>query len=163
VDLHHLLGRLGQVIAPEVIDDPVAGNGPAGVQEQEREQRPLLSRREPNRRVAVENIKRAEKPKVHSEARLTLPPSAAAIDPRRRARRRVSFPELALLPRTPGGGCYRGFTARFTGGKPHRCLLRQIRQPAGHDKEDIDEYHGGRNPQRRRHRAGCLARSTRFE
>jgi hypothetical protein len=34
----------------------------------------------PNRRVAVENLKRAEKPKVHSEARSTLPPSAAAID-----------------------------------------------------------------------------------
>jgi hypothetical protein len=43
----HLLGRLRQVIAPEVIDDAVARNGP---------------------------------PKVHSEARLTLPPAAAAID-----------------------------------------------------------------------------------
>src|SRR6266545_92355 len=27
-------------------------------------------------------------------------------------------------PRNPDGGCYRGFTARFTGGQPHRRLLR---------------------------------------
>ena len=46
VDLHHLLRRVRHVLAPEGVDDLLAGDGAVRVQEQDREERPLLARRD---------------------------------------------------------------------------------------------------------------------
>ena len=56
VDLHHLLRRVRHVLAPEGVDDLLAGDGAVRVQEQDREERPLLPRRDLQRRVVNENL-----------------------------------------------------------------------------------------------------------
>ena len=43
VDLHHLLRRLGNLLAPEVVDEPLGRDRPVGVEQQAREQRALLA------------------------------------------------------------------------------------------------------------------------
>jgi hypothetical protein len=59
VDLHHLLGGARDFLAPEVVDDAVARDRPVRVQEQQCEERALLARRDPQRRIAVEDLQRA--------------------------------------------------------------------------------------------------------
>ena len=54
-----------RLLAPEPVDEPVGGDDLARVEEQEREQRPLIAAAEPNRRPLVENLERAEDPELH--------------------------------------------------------------------------------------------------
>ena len=68
VDLHHLLSGLGHVVPPELVDDPVAGDGVVRAQEQHCQQCPLLARGERQRLRAVDDFERAEKPKLHARS-----------------------------------------------------------------------------------------------
>ena len=87
VDLHHLLRGLRDVLAPEVVDDPVERDRAVGVEEQEREERPLLACRDLQRRMTIEHLQRAEQAKVHLETRSTLPrrPRGGSREPYRGA------------------------------------------------------------------------------
>ena len=75
VDLHHLLSRVRNVLGPESVDDLLAGDGAVRVQEQDREERPLLAcgHLQPAHDHGAPPAGRgAENP---FETRLTLPPS----------------------------------------------------------------------------------------
>jgi hypothetical protein len=56
VDLHHLLRRVRHGLAPERVDELFAGNRVVGVQEQDREERPLLARRDFHRHAIAQNL-----------------------------------------------------------------------------------------------------------
>ena len=66
VDLHHLLSRVRNVLGPESVDDLLAGDGAVRVQEQNREERPLLACSHVQRRMTAAHLQRAEDPKIHS-------------------------------------------------------------------------------------------------
>ena len=67
-DLH--LHRLGGVrrwtLAPELVDQPVRAERLVGVQQQQRQQRPLLAPAERDRAALVEDLERAENAEVHA-------------------------------------------------------------------------------------------------
>ena len=56
LDLHHLLGGVRHVLAPERIDELFARDRAICVQEQNRKERPLLPCRDPQRPVVTENL-----------------------------------------------------------------------------------------------------------
>jgi hypothetical protein len=60
MNLHHLLGRIRNVLAPESVDDPLAGDCAVRMQEQHREECPLLARRDLQRHMTIEHLERAE-------------------------------------------------------------------------------------------------------
>jgi hypothetical protein len=135
VDLHHLLSRVRDVLAPESVDDPLAGERAVRVQKQNREERPLLACRDLQRRVAIEHLQRAEQAKVHLERRSTLPlsPPGGGCESRRRCSALVVSlaPGKAPIPpstptETPKGlpsvGTAPGRRRRPDGG---RALLRR--------------------------------------
>src|SRR5262245_43264326 len=65
VDLHHLRGAVGHVLAPQLADDAVDRELAAGVHEQEREERPLLPAPQPDVALPLAQLQRTEDPKVH--------------------------------------------------------------------------------------------------
>src|SRR5581483_1699471 len=65
-DLHHLRCRRRSVVAPQVADEAVGGNGAVGVEQEPREERPLLPVPEENRRGAVDDLERPEQPELHT-------------------------------------------------------------------------------------------------
>ena len=79
VDLHHLLSRVRNVLAPEGVDDPLAGERAVCVEKQNREERPLLACRDLQRHMTIEHLQRAEQAKVHLERRSTLPPRRGEV------------------------------------------------------------------------------------
>ena len=56
LDLHHLLRRVRNVLAPERVDELFARDRAVRVQEQDRKERPLLPGRDPHRHVIAENL-----------------------------------------------------------------------------------------------------------
>ena len=66
VDLHHLLSRVRNVLGPESVDDLLAGDGTVRVQEQNREERPLLACSHLQPRMTTAHLQRAEEPKIHT-------------------------------------------------------------------------------------------------
>ena len=56
VDLHHLLCRVRHVLAPERVDELLAGDRAVGVQEQDREERPLFARRDRHRHAIAQDL-----------------------------------------------------------------------------------------------------------
>jgi hypothetical protein len=56
VDLHHLLRRVRHVLAPERVDELLAGDRAVRVQEQDREERPLFARRDLHRHAIAQNL-----------------------------------------------------------------------------------------------------------
>jgi hypothetical protein len=56
LDLHHLVGGLGHVLAPERVDELVARDRAVRAQEQDRQESPLLPGRDSHRHVVVENL-----------------------------------------------------------------------------------------------------------
>ena len=77
-DLDHLDRRVGHVIAPEIVDEPVHRHGPARVEKQPGEQRAGLPAAERERLRAVSYLQRAEKPELHTGSGATLPAREAA-------------------------------------------------------------------------------------
>ena len=73
IDLHHLDGGVGQLVAPQVIHEPLDRHRPAGVEQQAREQRTLLSRAECERLPPVARLERAEDTEVHAADHTRLP------------------------------------------------------------------------------------------
>ena len=65
VDLHHLVGRVRRIIAPERVDDLLAGDGAVRVQEELREKRALLACRHLHRLALAKHLERAENTEVH--------------------------------------------------------------------------------------------------
>ena len=59
VDLHHLGRAVGQLLAPQVVQQPLDRDGAPGVEQQAGEQRPLLARPEIERGAAVARLQRA--------------------------------------------------------------------------------------------------------
>ena len=55
----------GRLRSPEPVAEPVRGDDLARVEEQEREQCPLIAACQPNRRPPVENLERSEDPELH--------------------------------------------------------------------------------------------------
>ena len=76
VGLHHLPRRVGDGVAPQVVDDPLARDRPVRVQEQHGEQRPLLARRDRQRGGAVDDFERAQEAEFH-RSRVEATPSRA--------------------------------------------------------------------------------------
>jgi hypothetical protein len=72
-DLHHLGGRLGRGLAPDVVDEAVDRHRTVGREEQAGQQRPLLEPAEHDRCVAVEHFHRAEQAELHWPARRYQP------------------------------------------------------------------------------------------
>ena len=60
VDLHGLGGRGRRTLAPQLVDQPVAAERLAGVQEQHRQQRPLPGAADGHHAVAVDDLERTE-------------------------------------------------------------------------------------------------------
>ena len=56
VDLHHLLRRVGHILAPERVDELLAGDCAIRVQEQDREERPLFARRDLHRHAIAQDL-----------------------------------------------------------------------------------------------------------
>ena len=69
VDLHHLLRRLGHVLAPELVDDALDRERPVGVDEEERQEGALLAAPQPHLAIPVAHLERAEDAKVHRRLR----------------------------------------------------------------------------------------------
>ncbi len=65
VHLERVRRGLGRPRPPQVVDQAIARNHRVGVQQQDREKRPLLGRSERKRLVLVENLKRSEDPEIH--------------------------------------------------------------------------------------------------
>ena len=55
VDLHHLLCRFRHLLTPQGVHELLASDGAVGLQQQDRQQRPLLSRRDRQRCGAIED------------------------------------------------------------------------------------------------------------
>src|SRR5215218_1244248 len=72
VNLHHLLSRVRHVLAPEGVDDLLAGDGTIRIQQQHREERPLLACHDLQRDGTIERLQRAEEPKIHLTSTLSL-------------------------------------------------------------------------------------------
>jgi hypothetical protein len=68
VDLHHLLRRLGHVLAPELVDDALDRERPVGVDEKERQEGALLAAPQPHLALSVANLERSKDSKVHPRA-----------------------------------------------------------------------------------------------
>jgi hypothetical protein len=68
VDLHHLLSAVRHVLAPELVDDAVDRERAVGVDEQEGQERPLLSAPQPDFALRLAHLQRSEDPKVHLPA-----------------------------------------------------------------------------------------------
>ena len=73
VDVQGLHRRLGRLLAPELVDQPVAGEHLVRVHEQQRQQRALLRARERQRPVAVANLQRSQDPELHCPTLLQAP------------------------------------------------------------------------------------------
>ena len=75
VDLHHLLCRVRHVLAPERVDELLAGDRAVGVQEQDREERPLFARRDGNRHAIAQDLLAGRGGESPSGEDVTLPPA----------------------------------------------------------------------------------------
>jgi hypothetical protein len=64
IDLHELGRRRRRALAPQLVDDPVARHDLVRVEQQQREQRPLLRRPELDRRTVDHRLERAKQPKL---------------------------------------------------------------------------------------------------
>jgi hypothetical protein len=65
VSLNELVRARGRLLAPELVDQAIRGNHLAPVQEQHRQQRPLLGRAQRQRAVVIDSLKRPENAKFH--------------------------------------------------------------------------------------------------
>jgi hypothetical protein len=68
VDVDHLHGRRRHVLAPDVVDQAIDGDGPVDVEQQARQQRTLGRGAERERRAIVLDLERTEQPDVHRAA-----------------------------------------------------------------------------------------------
>ena len=69
VYLHHLRGRAGHVLAPEVLDEALGGDRAIGIERQPGEQRAWLATAEPHRGGSVADLERAEEERHHGDGR----------------------------------------------------------------------------------------------
>jgi hypothetical protein len=68
VRLDHLDRRLGRLDAPQAVNEPVHGDDPVQIEQEQREQRPLLRRAQRNGLFPVHDLERAEDPIFHGRA-----------------------------------------------------------------------------------------------
>src|SRR5439155_26064853 len=80
IDLDDLRGGRRPVLAPELLDEPVGGDDLVRVQEEDGQERALLASAEPERSVLLDDLQRAEYPKLHCPA-LNLTRSFTAVNP----------------------------------------------------------------------------------
>src|SRR5207342_1520152 len=69
IDLHHLLRRLGHVLAPEAVDDSIERECPIHVDQEQRQKRSFLSAAQRHLAIAVTHLERAKNPEVHLVSR----------------------------------------------------------------------------------------------
>ena len=68
VDVHRLDGRLGQILSPQLVDEPVGGDELVGIHQQDRQQGTLSHSSERERPGIAAHLQRAEDPEIHHEA-----------------------------------------------------------------------------------------------
>ncbi len=71
VDLHHLLCGVGDGLAPEVVDEAVGSDGPVGVEQQPREQSPLLAARDRDGRRPIAHLEGPQELELHRSRDVT--------------------------------------------------------------------------------------------
>ena len=74
IDLHARHRGLGRLVSPQLVDQPLARDHMVRVQDQQREQRPLLGTSERKRPPGVQSFQRSEDPVLHQL------PSCACVD-----------------------------------------------------------------------------------
>jgi hypothetical protein len=118
VNLNRLGGGCGRTLPPKLVDQLVGADRLVGVQQQQRQQRPLLAPTKRERAALVEDLERTEDAEVHASAGCG---SGRLNVPHRRAPRQVAV--AALLP---------GFGRRATGPNQDRQTSneRAVRRPA---------------------------------
>ena len=76
--------------SPKIVDQPVSRDDLIGVQQQNRQQRPLLVATEPDRAIPIADLQRTENPKIHAPflalPSARLPPLTAPDQPRKSRR-----------------------------------------------------------------------------
>ena len=75
VDVDHLHRRAGHVLSPQVVDELVDGDGPAGLEQQPGQQRALAPATQGHRCAAFAHLERTEDPELH----VTLEASSGAV------------------------------------------------------------------------------------
>src|SRR5438093_2112301 len=113
VDLHHLLRALRHVLAPQLVNDAIDRQRPVGVDEEERQQRPLFAAAQTQLATAVANLERSEDSKVHKR--------------------------LAAERTTASGLVYRRITRELPAASRHRvsCVAHLVHRAKG-DSNDED-------------------------
>ena len=69
VDVDHLHRRAGHVVSPQVVDELVDGDGPAGLEQQPGQQRALAPATQGHRCAVFAHLERTEDPELHVAAR----------------------------------------------------------------------------------------------
>jgi hypothetical protein len=93
IHLQHAAGALGRLLAPELVDQPVRRRDLASVQQQHRQQGPLLGPTQHQQpAVIVQDLKRAKNPELHP------PPPQHSVPPHHTTSvtSALSAPEVAL-------------------------------------------------------------------
>ena len=108
-DLHHLGSGVGDVVAPEVVDQPIDRHHPSGIEQQQRQQRPLLACRQLYGPGLIDRLERPENPKVHpASGKLARRVGRHHIEAGSAARTRRATAETLRVrrvpPSTPQGG-----------------------------------------------------------
>ena len=79
VDVDHLHRGVRDVLAPQVVHEPVDGHRPVGLQQQPGEQRPRLAPAEAQRLLAVQHLQWPQDPELHVSLMWTLPEVAGRL------------------------------------------------------------------------------------
>jgi hypothetical protein len=70
VDLQRGGGRIGRRSVPQLVDQPVARDRTVGVEEEQREQRPLLRTTKRDPAIVLDRLQRTEDPELDRRRRL---------------------------------------------------------------------------------------------
>jgi hypothetical protein len=93
IHLQRLYGRLGRLLFPGRVDEPLAGDNPVCLEKQQGEDRPLLLPVKSERTPVCEHVEWTENPELHPLHRLYRAPvrlatNGAATDPAQTSKRR---------------------------------------------------------------------------